>query len=54
MTEKIDRYSSFTFDGEGYVMDHLTGRRIVKFNFPMSRGDEADELARRCVEWLNE
>lgn len=54
MTEKIDRYSSMVFEGQGYIKDHHDCRKIVKLDFPMYEKELADKLRRKILEWLNE
>lgn len=50
---KIDQYQGFVFDGEGYITDHQSCRKVIKFNFECFNDDKADTCMQLCLDFLN-
>lgn len=50
---KIDQYQGFVFDGKGYITDHQSCEKVVKFNFSMLEDDKADDCMKLCLDFLN-
>lgn len=50
---KIDRYTGYTFDGEGKLTDHQRCKEVITFHFPMTDKKISQELLNICLDYLN-